>query len=836
MQLTIAGVALVACFVATPAFALRGAHQDRGLQFDERRELKQKIASNKTKGGSAATGGKGKMKEKATITTITTPSPTPSPTQAPTKKATAGPAVPLNPKLYQSSMGAFDVELPLISDKEILQGYKTNEELLGAFEQVARLFVNKGIEDANQQKFIDYQIDYNVTDEVLFPSKGGSSSITEGAPANSPTSAAGQTDFGTNNQEKGVDEADAVKSDGTYVYAAYGETLVVWDAVTGEKITNETMPAIPAIDYGNFTGGDFIGAPGKGIAASSICCGFYYQPKPYIRALQLDSSRLVVIVDGYGQTKRTEAKIESSILYDLLSTNVRVYDTSTLPSMLTLVTEFDINGVFQDARAIGENVHIVTTTSVNMWDSLYYPLQKWSNSFDPTLTDDEYLLAATELATTKLIPEFKAKLAEEVKLLGDPKLVKISLWESVLTGMEDNLFGGQAFQAYTQVTSFAATAPDTKSLAGSFMPTSWGYTYSTTEMLIFSGEGWDYLPDKDATGPTTYFLGFALDGATATPAAIGSVPGSLLSQYSLSIFEGHLRAATTIPNVWRWPSQSDGNGIVEFFAPVLESTAQNQVVILEIPVLVGGEPGVFTEVGRIANLGKEGESFTAFRFFGSIAYAVTFLRTDPFYVLDLDVANPRVLGELEITGFSSYLHSINANNTLLLAIGEEADADGRVLGLKIALFDATTPEMPELVQTFTVETDKATWSSSSVSWDFKAFRYLPLATPEVGILIIPVQVYAAYPETEGNFDGFIAYDISRGGISERGQISHVDSDQFYGCYSNAYLPERSLVFDGKVTTLKGHSVISTDLDTFVKQWELQLDDGVVVEQCHYWLY
>lgn len=137
-----------------------------------------------------------------------------------------------------------------------------------------------------------------------------------------------------------------------------------------------------------------------------------------------------------------------------------------------------------------------------MWDSLYYPLQKWSTSFDPTLTDDEYLLAATELATTKLIPEFKAKLAEEVKLLGDPKLVKISLWESVVTGMEDYLFGGQAFQAYTQVTSFAATAPDTKSLAGSFMPTSWGYTYSTTEMLIFSGEGWDYLPDKDATGPT----------------------------------------------------------------------------------------------------------------------------------------------------------------------------------------------------------------------------------------------------------------------------------------------------------------------------------------------
>jgi Beta propeller domain len=193
---------------------------------------------------------------------------------------------------------------------------------------------------------------------------------------------------------------------------------------------------------------------------------------------------------------------------------------------------------------------------------------------------------------------------------------------------------------------------------------------------------------------------------------------------------------------------------------------------------------------------------------------------------------------LEITGFLSYLHFINSDNTLLLAIGEEADVDGRILGLKIALFDATTPEKPELVQTYTVETDKDSWSSSSVSWDFKAFRYLPLAAPEVGILIIPLQVSAAYPATEGNFDGFIAYDISRGGISERGQISHVDSNQFYGCYSDAYLPQRSLVFDGKVTTLKGHSVISTDLDTFVQQWELQLDDGVVVDQfnCRFWAF
>ena len=228
------------------------------------------------------------------------------------------------------------------------------------------------------------------------------------------------------------------------------------------------------------------------------------------------------------------------------------------------------------------------------------------------------------------------------------------------------------------------------------------------------------------------------------PLAIGSLPGSLLNQYSLDIFEGHLRAATNIPSLWRWPISEQPNDVL---VPVLESVSENQVVILKIPVTAVGGTGLFSEVSRISKLGKVGESFTAVRFFGNLAYAVTFERIDPFYVLSLDPANPRVLGELEITGFSSYLHSINSDNTLILAIGEEGDNNGLVLGLKISLFDTSNPASPTLVQSFTVEQDNSTWSSSSVAWDFKAFRYLPLNASEVGILIIPVQVSAIWPST-----------------------------------------------------------------------------------------
>ena len=65
-------------------------------------------------------------------------------------------------------------------------------------------------------------------------------------------------------------------------------------------------------------------------------------------------------------------------------------------------------------------------------------------------------------------------------------------------------------------------------------------------------------------------------------------------------------------------------------------------------------------------------------------------------MLDLDPAGAKVLGELEISGFSSYIQSINAADNLLVGVGQEADAEGRVLGVQISLFDASNKINPIL--------------------------------------------------------------------------------------------------------------------------------------------
>jgi hypothetical protein len=96
---------------------------------------------------------------------------------------------------------------------------------------------------------------------------------------------------------------------------------------------------------------------------------------------------------------------------------------------------------------------------------------------------------------------------------------------------------------------------------------------------------------------------------------------------------------------------------------------------------------------RPAAIGKPNEQVYAVRFDGDRAYVVTFLRTDPLYVLDLaDPTDPKISGELNITGFSDYLLPL-ANN-LLLGVGKDADLTGRVTGVKVSLYDVTTASAP----------------------------------------------------------------------------------------------------------------------------------------------
>jgi uncharacterized secreted protein with C-terminal beta-propeller domain len=54
---------------------------------------------------------------------------------------------------------------------------------------------------------------------------------------------------------------------------------------------------------------------------------------------------------------------------------------------------------------------------------------------------------------------------------------------------------------------------------------------------------------------------------------------------------------------------------------------------------------------------EPGEEFKSSRYMGDKLYLVTFERTDPLFVIDLEnTKKPKIVGELKIPGYSTYLH------------------------------------------------------------------------------------------------------------------------------------------------------------------------------------
>ncbi|QYG94571.1 hypothetical protein HC251_20465 [Iamia sp. SCSIO 61187] len=118
--------------------------------------------------------------------------------------------------------------------------------------------------------------------------------------------------------------------------------------------------------------------------------------------------------------------------------------------------------------------------------------------------------------------------------------------------------------------------------------------------------------------------------------------------------------------------------------PGPEGPALNEIVVLDTD-------GALDVVGRTEPFGHPGETLHGVRFAGTTAYAVTFLQTDPFYVVDLaDPSAPQVLGEVELPGFSSYLHPLGGG----LVVGFGPGGDGRAAA---KLFDVSDPTAPAVV-------------------------------------------------------------------------------------------------------------------------------------------
>ena len=458
----------------------------------------------------------------------------------------------------------------------------------------------------------------------------------------SGTAAVGSGPTGTNLQEKGVDEPDLAKTSDDLLLAVVQSRLqILRRGAEPEQLSSTSL------------GTEVWGAE-----------------------LLVDGDRVLVLAPNGGWWGRPESSFRSMPYGpSSMTTTVLLYDIAN-PRAPRLVEQAKLDGRYLSARLSDGAVRLVTSSSPQAEG--VQPVQPYGQAQnDAALAENRKRARGIGLA--EVLPKVERRNADgdllnteqavgcqDVRHAPDPRGASTLLvttldlqrdlqpLDTTAVTTDGELVYASADRLYVATSRWGTAAPagggDTVSSAPSDTSTVDVENEVTTELHAF---------DTSAPDRTSY-------------AGSASVDGYVIGRWALSSHDGHLRVATTSAPPW-------GGG-----AP-----SSSSVIVLE-----ERENGL-VQVGRVDGLGI-GERIYAVRYFGDLATVVTFRQTDPLYVLDLsDPAAPKKTGELKIPGFSTYLHPVG--DDLLLGVGQDADAQGRVTGMQVSLFDIADRTKPTQV-------------------------------------------------------------------------------------------------------------------------------------------
>ncbi len=522
----------------------------------------------------------------------------------------------------------------------------------------------------------------------------------------------------TNTQVQGVDEADAVKTDGTHIYALYGNELVIlnsWPAVATNVVGRVKLPG-------------------------SWSYGIYLSGKTVVALSAGNRHELMALTD---RPADGEPYDPTYWRYLTIAATIDV----TNPAAPVVTSQKALDGWVMQSRRIGDKVYL----ALNEW--IYIPgLQTWPSELpaEPTKDQIEATFAAMHAANVAVIETLDLTfwLPRQYAFEANGLLAKDG---TELTRCADvyipSVHSGQS------LLTVATFDIDDASVKASTVQGEWGNVYASTDAFYVAATDWGFYWYWEATpgeAPplTTHIHKFAFgDDGVAHYTASGAVEGYAINSYAFDEYDGNLRVATTDGFGW-WRSG--------------ETTTESRVTVL------GESGGKLVEKGVVAGLGK-GEQIYAVRFAGTKGYVVTFRQVDPLYVLDLaNPAAPKIAGELKIEGFSSYIHPLDAGH--LLTVGRDANAEGQVKGLKLEIFDVTDPTAPASVTRVLIGDDWGTWSEAQ--YDPHAFQYFAARS----LLAIPVSGWAPVAQGSDTWEyhsDLFVFKVSNTAIAKLGTVSHV---------------------------------------------------------------
>jgi len=561
----------------------------------------------------------------------------------------------------------------------------------------------------------------------------------------------------TNNQVAGVDEADFVKNDGTYVYLVTGDRFVVlqaWPAASTHPIGEIALEGRP---LKLFTVGD------RAVVYSETGQGrCMYQPGT--GGVAVGTSLKITVLDI---SNRAAPRLER---------------------------EIRVSGSFNAARRIGTSIH--TVVAFQGMQELSLPTWPQDLGYCGTsLTEEQIRAAFAQLLADDLDAIAQLTIADMLPSGSDVDFHADGTSEEHAGLFVDcaNFYAPTGDQTPGFLTVLSFPADDDTRLGDATIVGQGGTVYASAQNLYVAQRDHDpNMADPSFRGADertiVHKFGLAANGSAPFYRTSGAVPGRILNQFSMDEHDNFLRIATTegyLPD----PNTTNNVFVLEERAPV---------------VMTNGH--LLAIAGELRGIAPD-EDIRSARFDGPRGFVVTFKKTDPLFVLDLsDPRAPRIAGELKIPGFSTYMHFMDRDH--LLTIGFDASDQGSFAwftGIQLQIFDVTDMANPRLAHKEVIGTRGTTSDATS---DHLAFNYFPA----LNLLAIPMAICEGGNGNGGygttmTFNGLLVYRVTAGGgFAKVGGVDHRDGAQ--GSCSNWWQNpdsqvKRSIFMDDFVYSLSG---------------------------------
>ena len=557
----------------------------------------------------------------------------------------------------------------------------------------------------------------------------------------------------TNTQVEGVDEADFIKNDGSYIYiVADGMFQVIdaWPAPNTAKIATFEIEGEPKRMYVH---GD----------RAAIYSALGPIPQP--------SNDYYGYGGGWGMTYQSGGG-DCTYGYDcdftgdgqILKVTVLDIEDRSNPELLR---EIEFSGSYLNSRRIADIVHTVvvfpevSVPGLEYWPGEFADYWDWCwemDDFPYSEQEVKMMFQMLKIENTKKIKD--ASITEFLPGIKDTRYVGDQvLFDEGLLGDCQGFYLSQAGDGSNILSLISFELDEQDEIGISTVVGRPGAVYASHDALFIAERHYAYqmntwyFPESEGINEATTIHKFALkkDSIQTEYRASGAVKGRVLNQFSMDEQDGFLRMATT-------------NGRVP--SPDVYST-------LAILKEYQGEMVVTGMADHIAPT----EDIRSARFNGDVGFIVTFKKTDPLFVIDLsDPYHPQIKGELKIPGYSTYMHILDDKH--LLAIGYEADDQGSFAwftGIQLQIFDVSVMENPQLIHKEVIGTRGSTSDAATDHLAFNYFRARELLA--VPIVICEGGSGGGSYGTSMTFTGLLVYKATaKDGFQLQGGIPHAPPD------------------------------------------------------------